>query len=66
MIRPQKRKNINKYDIELKNIASLWETSTGDISIGGISEKEIPLEHINEMIAYVSQDNYLFDDTMNL
>ncbi len=36
----------------------------GAITIGGINIKDIPLEKLNEMIAYVSQDNYLFNDTI--
>lgn len=47
-----------------KLIASLWDITEGDISIGGISVRDMPLEQINNMIAYVSQDNYLFDDTI--
>ncbi len=47
-----------------KLIASLWDTTQGEILIGGVSEKQIPLAQINDMIAYVSQDNYLFDDTI--
>lgn len=47
-----------------KLIASLWDTGSGHIRIGGVSEKQIPLEQLNDIIAYVSQDNYLFDDTI--
>ena len=47
-----------------KLIASMWDVSEGSISIGGINIKEIPLSQINSNISYVSQDNYLFDDTI--
>lgn len=47
-----------------KLIASLWDVSDGSISIGGVDVKDIPLSQINAMISYVSQDNYLFDDTI--
>ena len=34
------------------------------ISLGGADLKDIPLEQLNRQIAYVSQDNYLFDRTV--
>ncbi|MBQ7186186.1 MAG: ABC transporter ATP-binding protein [Ruminococcus sp.] len=42
-------------------IASLWDADGGSISIGGVNVKDIPLDECNQRIAYVSQDNYLFD-----
>lgn len=47
-----------------KLIASLWDVTKGSIEIGGIDIKNIPLEQLNENIAYVSQDNFLFNDTV--
>ncbi|MCM1253662.1 MAG: ABC transporter ATP-binding protein/permease [Clostridium sp.] len=47
-----------------KLIASLWDVDGGSILVGGVDIREIPLEEYNRMIAYVSQDNYLFDDTI--
>ncbi|WDV46363.1 ABC transporter ATP-binding protein [Clostridiaceae bacterium M8S5] len=47
-----------------KLIASFWDTTNGDIFIGGTPIKQIPLSQLNEVIAYVSQDNYLFNDTV--
>lgn len=44
-----------------KLIASYYDPSSGSISIGGINLKDIPLEKYNEMISYVSQNNYLFN-----
>ena len=42
-------------------IASLWDTDSGSISLGGVNIRNIPLDDYNQRIAYVSQDNYLFD-----
>ncbi|MBR1384136.1 MAG: ABC transporter ATP-binding protein [Ruminococcus sp.] len=42
-------------------IASLWDISGGSISLGGVNIKDIPLDDYNRRIAYVSQDNFLFD-----
>lgn len=47
-----------------KLVASLWDVDSGSIRLGGIDVKKIPLEQINDSIAYVAQDNYLFDDTI--
>ena len=47
-----------------KLIASMWETKKGTITIGGVDIKDIPLEQLNSMIAYVSQDNFLFDESI--
>lgn len=44
-----------------KLIAGLWDAGEGNILIGGVNTKEIPLDVQNKFIAYVSQDNYLFD-----
>lgn len=45
-------------------IASLWDTGSGTITIGGVHIREIPLDEYNKRIAYVSQDNFLFDLTV--
>lgn len=44
-----------------KLVASLWDVSGGRITLGDVDIREIPLEDYNQKIAYVSQDNYLFD-----
>ena len=36
----------------------------GSIEIGGVDIKDLSLEEYNRKVAYVSQDNYLFDDTI--
>lgn len=47
-----------------KLIASLWDTKSGKIKIGGVDIRDLSLEAYNKKVAYVSQDNYLFDDTI--
>ena len=47
-----------------KLIASLWDVKGGSIKIGGVNIRELSLEEYNRRVAYVSQDNYLFDDTI--
>lgn len=47
-----------------KLIASLWDTGGGSIRIGGVDIRDMSLEEYNRKVAYVSQDNYLFDDTI--
>ena len=37
---------------------------SGSITFGGVDIRKIPLEMYNQNIAYVSQDNYLFDETI--
>lgn len=47
-----------------KLIASFWDVQKGSISIGGKNVKDIPFEQLNEKIAYVSQNNFLFNETI--
>ena len=47
-----------------KLIASLWDVKSGSIKIGGTDIREISSEEYNKMIAYVSQDNFLFDQSV--
>lgn len=47
-----------------KLIASFWDVNEGRITLGGVDIKKIPLKEYNRNIAYVSQDNYLFDETI--
>ena len=42
-------------------IASLWDVDSGSIEIGGVDIKDLSLEEYNNRVAYVSQDNFLFD-----
>jgi len=47
-----------------KLIAGFWDVEDGSITMGGVSLKEIPLEQLYDQVAYVSQDIYLFNDTV--
>lgn len=47
-----------------KLIASLWDVSGGSIRIGGADLSKMPLDQAADLVSYVSQDNYLFDDTV--
>ena len=42
-------------------IASLWDVNGGSITLGGTDIREIPQEAYADKIAFVSQDNYLFN-----
>ena len=42
-------------------IASLWDVDSGSVELGGVNIKNLSLEEYNRRVAYVSQDNYLFD-----
>ena len=42
-------------------IASLWDVDSGSVEIGGVNIKDLSLEEYNRRVAYVSQENYLFD-----
>ena len=45
-------------------IASLWDVKDGSIELGGVDIRTLPLTECTRRIAYVSQDNYLFDLTV--
>ncbi|MGO5052726.1 ABC transporter ATP-binding protein [Lachnospiraceae bacterium LCP25S3_G4] len=47
-----------------KLIAGFWDVDEGAISIGGFNVKNIPLLQLYREVAFVSQDNFLFDDTV--
>jgi ATP-binding cassette subfamily B protein len=47
-----------------KLIAGFWDVSQGSITLGGVDLHKIPLDELNQQIAYVSQDNYLFNRTV--
>ena len=42
-------------------VASLWDVKDGAIELGGVDLRQLPLKDCTDRIAYVSQDNYLFD-----
>lgn len=44
-----------------KLIAGLWDVNDGSISYGNTDIRKIPFEIYNKKVAFVSQDNYLFN-----
>jgi len=47
-----------------KLIAGYWDVSEGSITIGGNDIRNIPFDQLMDQFAYVSQDNYLFDESI--
>lgn len=47
-----------------KLIASLWDVNSGSIKIGGTDIKQLSLTDFNRKIAYVAQENYLFNESV--
>ncbi|BEU86631.1 ABC transporter ATP-binding protein [Selenomonas sp. TAMA-11512] len=45
-------------------IAGYWDVTSGEIRIGGHDLKDIPLTQLYDMVSFVAQDTYLFDDTI--
>ncbi len=42
-------------------IASFWEADSGAVMLGGLDVRKIPLAQVMDIVAYVSQDNFLFN-----
>ena len=47
-----------------KLIAGFWDVTEGELTIGGVNVHDISLEAQAGMIAYVEQNNFLFDETV--
>ena len=47
-----------------KLIAGFWDVTDGELLIGGRNVRDISLESQAERIAYVEQNNFLFDETV--
>ncbi|MDO4268138.1 MAG: ABC transporter ATP-binding protein [Eubacteriales bacterium] len=45
-------------------IAGFWDVEKGTVTMGRYNINDMPLEQLYSQIAFVSQDNYLFDDTI--
>ena len=45
-------------------IAGYWDVQDGSIRIGGHDLKDIPLPQLYDLVSFVAQDTYLFDDTI--
>ncbi len=43
-----------------KLIARFWDVTEGEITIGGVNIKDMPISQISEYVSFVSQDNFLF------
>lgn len=43
-----------------KLIARFWDVTGGEITIGGVNLKDMPLAQISEKVSFVGQDNFLF------
>ena len=47
-----------------KLIAGFWDVPSGHITLGGHDLNDIPLTQLYDQVAFVSQDNYLFDESI--
>lgn len=43
-----------------KLLARFWDVTEGEIRIGDVNVKDIPLSQLTDMISFVTQDNFLF------
>ena len=43
-----------------KLIARFWDVTGGEITIGGVNVKDMPLSQLSECVSFVTQDNFLF------
>ena len=43
-----------------KLIARFWDVTEGEITIGGVNVKDMPLSELSEYVSFVTQDNFLF------
>lgn len=43
-----------------KLIARFWDVTGGEITVGGINVKDMPLSQLSEYVSFVTQDNFLF------
>ena len=47
-----------------KLVGGFWDVTDGSVKMDGKDLRSIPLEQLYDQVAYVSQDNWLFDDTI--
>ncbi|MDC7124134.1 MAG: ABC transporter ATP-binding protein [Spirochaetales bacterium] len=47
-----------------KLIAGLWDPAEGAVRIGGTNLGDIPFDQASDLVSYVSQDNYLFNESI--
>ncbi len=43
-----------------KLIARFWDVTDGEITIGGVNVRDMPLSQLSEYVSFVTQDNFLF------
>ena len=43
-----------------KLIARFWDVTDGQITLGGVNIKDMPLSQLSEYVSFVTQDNFLF------
>ncbi len=43
-----------------KLIARFWDVTDGEITVGGVNIKDMPLSQLSEYVSFVTQDNFLF------
>ena len=48
----------------IKLVSRYWDVNGGEVTIDGKNIKDIPLKHLNDLIGYVSQDNFLFNESI--
>ncbi len=44
-----------------KLIARFWDVTGGEITVGGVNVREMPLSELSELVSFVTQDNFLFN-----
>ena len=42
-------------------IARFWDVSSGEITVGGVNVKDMPLSQLSEYVSFVTQNNFLFN-----
>ena len=47
-----------------KLVAGYWDINSGNIMIGGYNWMDIPLKQLYGLVAFVSQDNFLFNESI--
>ncbi len=43
-----------------KLISRFWDVTSGEITIGGVNIRDMPLSQLSEYVSFVTQDNFLF------
>ncbi len=47
-----------------KLLVSFWDADSGRILLGGVDARQLPLAQVMNLVAYVSQDNFLFHTSL--